>query len=351
MAEVIELSIDFDGTEGSDGSTLRQIFEDNLRTEVAAALSIPKDAVIIHAVDVANGEIPLGFLAGDAAERVGAGDQTTVSTTLEVGGGPCADFDEAAMEVALAAELGVDAARVSVTKDCSGADASPIIVDDDRRRRLSESTDTRRPVPRPRRGERAADGGGGGCGGRHAREPRGRGAGARGRWHRRGAVHRRHHHRAGDGKSRRGRVAGEDDVELRRMARRGHARGPFVGHHLLDLGRGAFAFSRRAATSIFSITGAASAALLDVRRRRDPRLPIYGLAAHHARVSMYGPAFSAIGVGGFAGVCAGAFVCLCVIPCVICCVCRRRRRKRKQSEEDLWENMGRPAGVRHLGLT
>ena len=113
MAEVIELSIDFDGTEGSDGSTLRQIFEDNLRTEVAAALSIPKDAVIIHAVDVANGEIQLGFLAGDAADRVGAGDQTTVTTTLEVGGGPCADFDEAAMEVALAAELDVDAARVS----------------------------------------------------------------------------------------------------------------------------------------------------------------------------------------------------------------------------------------------
>ena len=68
MAEVIELSIDFDGTE-LGRLDARQIFEDNLRTEVAEALSIPKDAVIIHAVDVANGEIQLGFLAGDAAER------------------------------------------------------------------------------------------------------------------------------------------------------------------------------------------------------------------------------------------------------------------------------------------
>ena len=31
----------------------------------------------------------------------------------------------------------------------------------------------------------------------------------------------------------------------------------------------------------------------------------------------YNTIVEAIGVGGFAGVCAGAFVCLCVIPCVI----------------------------------
>ena len=337
MAEVIELSIDFDGTEGSDGSTLRQIFEDNLRTEVAEALSIPKDAVIIHAVDVANGEIQLGFLAGDAAERVGAGDQTTVSTTLEVAGGPCADFDEAAMEVALAAELGVDAARVSVTKDCSGADASPIIVDDDRRRRLSESTDTASlpfPVHVEVSGlptEAAADAAAATL-------------------------------ESLEGEALAPAVGGTDEV-------------PFTVGAITDPPTARTLTAPESTQEVFDeladmledpsspiFSGAVGSqlkgdiVLVVVTPPAPPPTPpppeeIRGyLSGIGGGITLaYNTIVEAIGVGGFAGVCAGAFVCLCVIPCVICCVCRRRRRKRKQSEEDLWENIGRPAGVRHLG--
>ena len=337
MAEVIELSIDCDGTEGSDGSTLRQIFEDNLRTEVAEALSIPKDAVIIHAVDVANGEIQLGFLAGDAAERVGAGDQTTVSTTLEVAGGPCADFDEAAMEVALAAELGVDAARVSVTKDCSGADASPIIVDDDRRRRLSEATDTASlpfPVHVEVSGlptEAAADAAAATL-------------------------------ESLEGEALAPAVGGADEVPFTV----GAITEPPTARTLTAPESTQEVFDELAdmledpSSPIFS--GAVGSqlkgdiVLVVVTPAAPPPTPpppeeIRGfLSGIGGGITLaYNTIVEAIGVGGFAGVCAGAFVCLCVIPCVICCVCRRRRRKRKQSEEDLWENVGRPAGVRHLG--
>ena len=86
--------------------------------------------MIIHAVDVANGEIQLGFLAA-TRRRAGAGDQTTVATTLEVGGGPCADFDEAAMEVALCGRARRGRGARERDEGLQRRGRLPIIVDDD----------------------------------------------------------------------------------------------------------------------------------------------------------------------------------------------------------------------------